>query len=140
MISDHLLACYTRRHVRSLQLLKPALNRYLELAIDAALAGAAYAWFGWSGVAVIGFVVFAWFFLQIVENQQTHTKLLTAIYSRLPDRCAFCHREIVAEGGIINEEGDVYHSVCSDKVDALESLRKEAGVPASEALHLRKAR
>jgi formate-dependent nitrite reductase membrane component NrfD len=69
------------------------IKRYIEIALDAALAGAAYAWWGWIGVAVIGFVVFSRYFFLIIENQQATVNALKAVYSRLPDRCAFCHRE-----------------------------------------------
>jgi hypothetical protein len=45
-----------------------------------------------------------------------------------------CHREIVDEGGVFDEEG-IYYEKCLDKLDSLEELRKEAGVSAREAIH-----
>jgi hypothetical protein len=51
-----------------------------------------------------------------------------------------CHRQIVDEGGTLYEDGSVYHDACSDKLEKLEDLRKEAGVPYSEAIQTPKAR
>ena len=64
---------------------------------------------------------------------------MKTLLSRLPDRCAFCHREIVDEGGVFDEQR-IYHAACSDKLESLEGLRKEAGVPLSEAIHKPKAK
>jgi len=50
-----------------------------------------------------------------------------------------CHREMVDEGGIVDEEG-IYHEACMDKLESLEELRKEAGVPSLEAIHKPKVR
>ena len=98
--------------------------------MDAAVAFGAYYLFGWIGVVVWAFFVAGWFFTQLVANQQV---IMNTLLSRLPDRCAFCHREIVDEGGVVDKEG-VYHAACADKLDSLEKLRMEAGVPASEAI------
>jgi hypothetical protein len=107
------------------------MKRYLEVGIDAGFAGGAYYFFGWIGLAVWAIFLFGWYATQMISNQRIMTQTLL---SRLPDRCAFCHREIVDEGGEFDEEG-VYHAACAAKLESLEGLRKEAGVPYSEAIH-----
>jgi hypothetical protein len=106
-------------------------KRCLEIAIDAILAGAFYHFFGWIGFALFACVVLSWFFLQLIDAQNVTMKTLI---SRLPDRCAVCHREIVDEGGVFDEDG-IYHVACSEKLESLEELRKEAGVASAEAIH-----
>jgi hypothetical protein len=112
------------------------MRRYVEISVDAAVACGAYYLFGWIGFAIWGLFLICWFATQLISNQQVMMKTLL---SRLPDRCAFCHREIVDEGGIFDEAG-IYHAACVDKLESLEELRKEAGVPASEAIHKPKLR
>jgi len=104
---------------------------YTEIAIDVAVAFAAYYFFGWIGFALWVLFVFSWFAVQLIRDQRT---MMQTLLSRLPDRCAFCHREIVDEGGVFDDEG-IYHSACFDKLEGLEDLRIEAGVPSSEAIH-----
>jgi hypothetical protein len=106
-------------------------RRYLEIVIDAVLAGTFYHFLGWIGFALFAFVALSWFLLQLIDAQNVTMKTLL---SRLPDRCAVCHREIVDEGGVFDEHG-IYHAACSDKLESLEELRKQAGVPASQAIH-----
>ena len=93
------------------------------------------------GSRIIFFAVFAFFLIcvflaRLLANQQAVLKIL---HSRLPDRCAFCHREILDEGGVFDEDC-IYHAACADKLDSLEGLRVEAGVRASEAIHKPKQR
>ena len=107
------------------------LKRYVEVGVDAAVAYGAYYLFGWVGLAIWVVFLLGWYFTQLISAQQT---ALNTLLSRLPDRCAFCHREILDESGIFNEEG-TYHAVCLEKLESLESLREEAGVPLSEAIH-----
>ncbi len=104
---------------------------YAEVAIDVAVAFVAYYFLGWVGFALWVFFVVSWFAVQLIGYQRT---MMQTLLSRLPDRCAFCHREIVDEGGIFDEDG-IYHAACLDKLEALEDLRMEAGVPISEAVH-----
>lgn len=99
--------------------------------MDTALAAAAYYFLGWIGFAVWAFFVVGRYAVQLVGYQRTMTQTML---SRLPDRCAFCHREIVDEGGVFDEDG-IYHTACSEKLESLEGLRVEAGVPASQAIH-----
>ena len=91
------------------------LKRYVEIGVDAAVACTAYYLFGWIGFAVWAFFVISWFLIQLVGDQRT---IMNTLLSRLPDRCAFCHREIVDEGGVFDEEG-IYHKACADKRDFL---------------------
>lgn len=112
------------------------LKRYAEVGADVALGWLAYYLFGWIGLALWVFFVVSLFCVQLISDQKI---MMNTLLSRLPDRCAMCHREIVDEGGIINEEG-IYHETCMDKLESLEELRKEAGVPLSEAIHKPKAK
>ena len=45
------------------------------------------------------------------------------LLSRLPDRCAMCHREIVDESGTtdmdLEGETKIYHEACSERLDAM---------------------
>jgi hypothetical protein len=112
------------------------LKRYAEIGADVAIAWVAFHLFGWIGLTLWTLFVISWFATQLISNQQT---IMKTLLSRLPDRCAFCHREIVDEGGVFDEDG-IYHAACSDKLDSLEGLRREAGVPSTEAIHKPKAR
>ena len=111
-------------------------KRYAEVAIDVAVAFVLYHFLGWIGFALWVLFVVSWFAVQLLGHQRIIAKTLL---SRLPDRCAFCHREIVDEGGVFDEDG-VYHAACAEKLESLEELRKEAGVPYSEAIHRPRAR
>lgn len=111
-------------------------KKYLEVAVDSAVAVAAYYIAGWIGLAIWALVVLSYFLVRVLESQETIKRTLL---SRLPDRCAFCHREIVDEGGVFDEVG-IYHAECSDKLYALEGLRREVGVPRNEAIHMPRAR
>jgi hypothetical protein len=106
-------------------------RRYIEIAVNTAGAYGAFYFFGWIGFAIWVFIVMCLFSVQITNNQQV---IKNTLLSRLPDRCAFCHREIVDEGGIFDEDS-IYHKRCIEKLESLEELRKEAGVRASEAVH-----
>jgi len=101
-----------------------------ELVGDAVVAYVAYRLFGWIGFAVWTLFVMTHFLYQLLIVQRT---MSATLLSRLPDRCAFCHREIVDEAGVFDEEG-IYHQTCSDKLNSLEELREEAGVRYSEAI------
>ncbi len=91
------------------------LKRYIEIGIDAAVAWIAYYLFGWIGFAVWALFVISHFLSQLFGDQRI---IMNTLLSRLPDRCAFCHREIVDEGGLVDEEGMIYHEACSDKRDS----------------------
>jgi hypothetical protein len=107
------------------------IKQYLEVGFDTVVAYAAHRFFGWIGFGVWVFFVISVFAIKMITAQKT---TLNTLLSRLPDRCAFCHREIVDEGGVFDHEG-IYHSACSDKPESLEELRREAGAKASEAIH-----
>lgn len=106
-------------------------KRYIEAAIGASFAYVGYSLFGWIGLVVCVVFLILLFAGEVVRNQQM---IINTLNSRLPDRCVFCHREIVDEGGLIDVEG-TYHEACAEKLESLEELRKEAGVPLSEAIH-----
>lgn len=69
-------------------------------------------WFGFALAVVFVASVYGY---QIVRALETTRDVLL---SRLPDRCAMRHREIVDEGGVVNGEG-IYHEACSDKLEAI---------------------
>lgn len=106
-------------------------RRLAEVALDLAVAVAAYYFLGWIGFALWVFFVASWFGVQLVGYQRT---MMQTLLSRLPDRCAFCHREIVDEGGIVDKDG-IYHAACADKLQAPEGLRLEAGDDAGKQSH-----
>jgi hypothetical protein len=109
---------------------------YIEIAADLVVAAVAYHFFGWIGFALCALFVMSQFAVQLIRAQRV---MMNTLLSRVPDRCAFCHREIVDEGGILDNESS-YHEKCIGKLESLESLRKEAGVPVSEAIHLPRQR
>lgn len=111
--------------------MKEIAERWLGMAIRGAIAYAAYRLFGWIGFGIWVFVATFELLLQLVERQKT---ISDTLLSRLPDRCAFCHREIVDEGGVIDKDR-IYHDACAEKLDSLEELRKEAGIPSREAIN-----
>jgi hypothetical protein len=112
------------------------LKRSIGIALGAVVAYAAYYLFGWIGLAIWAVIVITWFATQLISNQQV---IMNTLLSRLPDRCAICHREIVDEGGIFDEEG-IYHEACLEKIESLKELRIEAGEPSSGATHKPKVR
>jgi len=106
-------------------------KRYLEVGLDAAVAVGLYYLVGWIGVVAWAFFVAVVILSQLLTNQRAILGILT---SRLPEQCAFCHREILDEGRIFDEEG-TYHAACIDKLDSLEEHRRIAGTPSSESIH-----
>jgi hypothetical protein len=87
---------------------------YAEVAGDVLLGLVAYHLGGWIGFALWVFFVIAVAFAKLVAHQEIMSKTLL---SRLPDRCAMCHREIVDEGGVVDKEG-IFHEVCLEKREA----------------------
>jgi hypothetical protein len=94
-------------------MLKKILNRWFEIALDLMIVGIAYLAFGWIGFAISGLAIVLYFLHQSLEAQQT---TMNTLLSRLPDRCAVCHREILDEGGVFDEEG-IYHTSCASKLE-----------------------
>jgi hypothetical protein len=107
------------------------LKRYAEIALDVAIGSIGYYYLGWIGLALWALFLICNYLYQMCSDQKI---MMNTLLSRLPDRCAFCHREIVDEGGVFDEDG-IYHEACSEKLESLEGLRKEAGVSLSEAIH-----
>lgn len=89
-------------------------KQFSAIGFDLLFVGVAFycgRWFGFA-LAVV--------FLASVYGYQTLSILQTTrdvLLSRLPDRCAMCHREIVDEGGTIDidleGETKIYHAACS---------------------------
>jgi hypothetical protein len=106
------------------------LKRYFEIGFDVGVAGVAYYLFGWIGLALWMFFVVSVFGNRLLTDQQV---IMNTLLSRLPDRCAMCHREIVDEGGIVDENG-IYHEACSEKLDVIEERRRKVtGAPEEDA-------
>jgi hypothetical protein len=90
--------------------LRMKLAHYGEIAIDLVVAVVVYYYAHWIGFALWVFFVLCNYGYQIADSQKT---IMNTLLSRLPDRCAMCHREIVDEGGTIDdaEDGGIYHGV-----------------------------
>jgi hypothetical protein len=102
-------------------------KHYIEIGGDVIAAVIAYAIGHWLGFAIaVLYIACAYGYKALTIMQTTRDVLL----SRLPDRCAMCHREIVDEGGVtdFDLEGElkVFHAECADKIDAM----KEKHAPA----------
>ena len=99
------------------------LRQYGELAVDMAVAVVAYYFLHWIGFALWAFFVLCNYGYQIANHQKT---MMNTLLSRLPDRCAMCHREIVDEGGIIDDDGEgIYHEKCMDKLEMIRARSQE---------------
>jgi hypothetical protein len=96
------------------------LAHYGEIAVDLAVAVAAYYFLHWIGFALVALFIVCNYGYQIANYQKT---TMNTLLSRLPDRCAMCHREIVDEGGIIDdaEGGGIYHEKCIEKLETSNS-------------------
>jgi hypothetical protein len=106
--------------------MSPALRRNLEIGGDVVVAAVAYYLFRWPGLALWAFFVFCRYLAELIFTQRM---VMNTLLSRLPDRCAVCHREIVDEGGIIDEDGEsIYHGACMDKLGARREARRKAKV------------
>ena len=102
-------------NIRPVQRSPKMIKRLLAIFGDTAAAGGAYYLFHWVGFALVVFFVVSWYLIQLVE---TNLIMKNTLLSRLPDRCAICHREIVDEAGVFDEDG-MYHAKCSDKLESL---------------------
>src|ERR1017187_627744 len=91
--------------------------QYVEIGFDVLIAFVAYYFGHWIGLALWVFFVFCVFAVQMIQAQKT---VMNTLLSRLSDRCAMCHREIVDEGGIVDGDG-IYHEACSDKLQVLKA-------------------
>ena len=93
------------------------LRHYGEIALDLTIAVIAYYFLHWIGFALVSLFIVCNYGYQIANDQKT---TMQTLLSRLPNRCAMCHREIVDEGGIIADDGEgIYHEKCMDKLEAL---------------------
>lgn len=100
------------------------LSQYGEIAVDIAVAVAAYYFLHWVGFALWAFFVLCNYGYQITNYQKT---MMNTLLSRLPDRCAMCHREIVDEGGIMDDDGEgIYHENCMDNFGDRHKLCRDA--------------
>ncbi len=92
------------------------LKKYGTIAVDVVVAVAAYYFIGWIGLVAFVIFMFSLFFHELIQKQDV---IMKTLLSRLPDRCAVCHREIVDEGGVIDDDGEhIYHGTCIDKLEA----------------------
>lgn len=95
-------------------------KQYAEIGGDVLAVAVAFLighWIGFALVVVAVALVYAYKALTVLQTTRD------VLLSRLPDRCAMCHREIVDEGGVIDfnleDEARTYHEACSEKLDAL---------------------
>jgi hypothetical protein len=99
------------------------LKHYGEIALDLTIAAVAYYFWHWIGFALVALFIVCNYGYQIANYQKT---MMNTLLSRLPDRCAMCHREIVDEGGITDDDGQgIYHDACMEKLDAIRSRSQE---------------
>ncbi len=102
---------------RSCTIARMKLKHYGEIAPDLAIAAVAYHFLHWIGFALVALFIVCNYGYQIANSQKT---IMNTLLSRLPDRCALCRREIVDEGGFIDDDGEgIYHEACFDKLDAM---------------------
>lgn len=89
-----------------------------EIALDLLITCVAFYWARWFGFALCVVFIASYYAVRVLLVLQT---IQNVLLSRLPDRCAMCHREIVDEGGIIDTDIDgeirVYHETCSERLD-----------------------
>jgi hypothetical protein len=95
-------------------------RQYIEIGGDVIAAVIAYAIGHWLGFTIAVLCIACVYAHKAVMILQTTRDVLL---SRLPNRCAICHREIVDEGGVtdLDREGQlrIFHAACSDKIDAI---------------------
>jgi len=93
---------------------------YIEIGGDVTAAVIAYAIGHWLGFAIAVLWIACVYAHKAVMILQTTRDVLL---SRLPDRCAICHREIVDGGGVtdFNLEGElkIFHAECAAKIEAM---------------------
>lgn len=89
-----------------------------EIAVDLFIVCIAFYFGHWFGFALCVVFIASYYAVRVLLVLQT---IQNVLLSRMPDRCARCHREIVDEGGIIDTDIDgeirVYHEACSEKLD-----------------------
>lgn len=99
-------------------------KQYGAIILDVAVGLLAFYIGHWFGLALWVFFVICNYLIQLLAHQKV---IMATLLSRLPDRCKVCHREIVDEGGVIDDDGEgIYHDACLDKLDALRA-RQSAG-------------
>lgn len=95
-------------------------KQYIAIGADLLALFIALCFGHWVGFALAGVFLISVYAHQMLLIQQTTRDVLL---SRLPERCKMCHREIVDEGGVIEEELDgefgIYHDACSEKLEAI---------------------
>jgi hypothetical protein len=95
-------------------------KHYIEIGGDVIAAIIAYGIGHWLGFAITVLCIACIYVYKALMILQTTQDVLL---SRLPDRCAMCHREIVDEGGVtdFDLEGElkIFHAACAEKIDAL---------------------
>jgi hypothetical protein len=93
---------------------------YVSIAGDALTVFIAFYFGRWIGFALAVFCIGSLYALRMEAIQETTRNVLL---SRLPDRCAMCHREILDEPGVLEhdffDELKTYHESCGEKLDAM---------------------
>jgi hypothetical protein len=103
-------------------------RQYVEISGDLIAAVVAYVIGHWLGFAIAVLCITCVYACKALLILRTTRDVLL---SRLPDRCAMCHREIVDEGGVtgldLGAELRIFHVACADKINAM----KEQHAPES---------
>lgn len=97
-------------------------KQYAGIGGDLLAVIVAYAIGKWLGFALAVLCIASIWAYQIMMTLETTRNVLL---SRLPDRCAMCHREIVDEGGVLDfdleDELKIYHEACADKLEEIKA-------------------
>jgi hypothetical protein len=100
-------------------------KQYAEIGGDVlAIIVASYfgKWPGFAFAVVVIFLVYSYKALMILQTTRD------VLLSRLPDRCAMCHREILDDPGVLDRDFDdelkTYHEACSERLDAMKQRDK----------------
>jgi hypothetical protein len=100
-------------------------KQYAAIGGDLLAVIVAYVIGKWLGLALAVFFIASVWGYQIMMTIETTRNVLL---SRLPDRCAMCHREVLDEPGTtdFDLEGElrIYHDACAEKLDAIKEREK----------------
>jgi len=98
---------------------------YASIVGDLLIAAIAFYFGRWIGFALAALFIVSVYALRMEAILGTTRDVLL---SRLADRCAMCHREIVDEGGVMEydteDELKIYHADCAEKLDAMKGKER----------------
>jgi hypothetical protein len=107
-------------------------KQYVEIGCDVLAVFLALLFGHWVGFAIAAFTIFLVYAYKALMLLQTTRDVLL---SRLPERCAMCHREILDETGMLEydffDELKTYHEHCAERLDAMKERQNALGADAS---------